>query len=476
MLLMLLMAESCSSDNIIPNESAASDPTSDGDTVMVDWDLRVSDNNRFLQYTDGRPFFWLGDTGWLLPERLDQGEADGYLNRCAQNGYNVVQVQTINGVPALNIYGQRSNNIDRPWDFSEFQGTSSSTYSYWDHMDYIIQTAAKYNIYIAMDCIWGGLVKSGLIDVEGAKAYGTFLAKRYKNVPNIVWMIGGDIQGDVKPEVWTALAETIKSIDHRHLMTYHPRGRYTSAHWWSGADWIDFHMYQSGHRKYGQRMGDVDYPIPDNTEEDCWMYVDSTWTYKPIKPVLDGEPSYEDIPKGLHDPNEERWQAWDVRRYAYWDVFGGAFGHTYGHNSIMQMLKPGYESAYGTDCKPWYEAQRDSGYTEMKYLKQLMLKLPFFTRVPDQSIIYKDNGTQYNRLIATRGDDYLLVYDYTRKPMNVDLNKISGTEKNLWLMNPQNGELTYLGKKSGKVLVEVPDTLDDAVLIAIDASKTYLLP
>ena len=33
----------------------------------------------------------------------------------------------------------------------------------------------------------------------------------------------------------------------------------------------------------------------------------------------------EDIPKGLHDPNEERWQDYDVRRYAYWSVFAGSF-------------------------------------------------------------------------------------------------------------------------------------------------------
>jgi hypothetical protein len=51
-------------------------------------------------------------------------------------------------------------------------------------------------------------------------------------------------------------------------MTYHPRGRYTSAKWWSKAPWIDFHTFQSGHRRYGQRMGNADYPIPDNTEED----------------------------------------------------------------------------------------------------------------------------------------------------------------------------------------------------------------
>jgi len=82
------------------------------------WDngkLRISDNQRYLQFENGQPFFWLGETGWLLPERLDRAEAEWYLQRCAKAGYNVVQVQTIDGVPAYNIYGQMSN-IDG-WNF-----------------------------------------------------------------------------------------------------------------------------------------------------------------------------------------------------------------------------------------------------------------------------------------------------------------------------------------------------------------------
>lgn len=453
-------------------------------TVMAanqKWDLKVSDNNRYLVYTDGTPFFWLGDTGWLLPENLDRFEAEGYLDKAAAMGYNVVQVQTINDVPAVNIYGQLSNNPADPWNFSCFAapkkgGPAKIQQNYWDHMDYIIKVAERKGIYIAMTCIWGGLVKDGLIDVAGAKAYGKFLAERYKNSPNIIWFIGGDIQGDVKPEVWDALAKSIKAIDKRHLMTYHPRGRYTSAKWWAKADWMDFHMFQSGHRAYGQRMGNKEYPIPDNTEEDCWMYVDSTWAYKPMKPVIDGEPSYEDIPVGLHFPKGPRWQACDVRRYAYWDVFAGCFGHTYGHNAIMQMAKPGYWVNYSENSKNWYEAQQDEGYTQMRYLKALMLAFPFTERVGDQSII-TNNGEKYDRLIATRGNDYLMVYNYTSRVMNIDLTKVSGEKKNVWWMNAKNGDLLYLGEHQSKQITFRPTMdsgINDGVLIAIDATKKYL--
>ncbi len=437
------------------------------------WDngrLTVSDNQRFLMHENGTPFFWQGETGWLLPERLDRAEAEWYLQRCREEGYNVVQIQVIDGVPAINIYGQPSHPLP----------TAKATgYGYWDHLDYIVDLAQQNGIYIGMVAIWGGLVKDGKLSVEEARKYGTFLANRYKNKPNIIWFMGGDIQGDIKPEVWNTLATSIKAIDKNHLMTYHPRGRYTSAKWWSKAAWMDFHTFQSGHRKYGQRMGNTDYPIPDNTEEDNWMYVDSTWAYKPIKPVLDAEPSYEDIPMGLHDKNEPRWKACDVRRYAYWSVFAGSCGHTYGHNAIMQMLKPGYPTSYGDagDVKTWYQGLNDPGFQQMKFLSQLILSLPYFDRIPDQSIIV-ENGKQYDRLIATRGNDYLLVYNYTSRNMKIDLTKIAGDRKNVWWMNAGTGNLRYLGEYESKVLTFRPHKngfgVEDGVLIAIDAKKDYL--
>ncbi len=436
--------------------------------------LKVSENGRYLQHENGTPFFWLGDTGWLLPERLDRDEAEFYLDQCAAKGYNVVQVQTINDVPAYNIYGQSSH--PEGFDFKNIN--KKGVYGYWDHMDYIIKMAERKGIYIGMVCIWGGLVKDGKMTEKEAVLYGKFLAERYKNSPNIIWFIGGDIRGDVKTEVWETMARSIKSIDKNHLMTYHPRGRTCSSTWFNNADWLDFNMFQSGHRRYGQRKGDGDYTIAENTEEDGWRYVEKSLAMSPMKPVLDGEPSYEDIPQGLHDFNEVRWNANDVRRYAYWSVFAGAFGHTYGHNSIMQFYKPGVLGSYGA-TRAWYDCINDAGYNQMKFLKALMLAFPFFERIPDQSIIAGQNGERYDRTIATRGNDYLLVYNYTARPMQIDLSKISGVKKNCWWMNPKNGELKFIGEFDGNKTAEF--TIDagynsgnDRVLIAVDAEKNYL--
>lgn len=280
----------------------------------------------------------------------------------------------------MNVYGQYSmidgfnfKNIDMP-----------GVYGYWDHMDYIIKTAEENGIYIGMVCIWGGLVKSGLMDVSESKQYGKFLAERYKDCPNIVWIIGGDIKGDVKKEVWETLAQTIRSIDKNYLMTFHPFGRTTSATWFNNSDWLDFNMFQSGHRRYGQQKGDGDFTLPQHNEEDNWRYVEYCHKMTPMKPVIDAEPVYEGIPQGLHNPKEPRWNDADVRRYAYWSVFAGSFGHTYGNNSIMQFYRSGIIPSYGA-YESWWDALKNPGFNQMKYLKELILKFPFFERIPDQS-------------------------------------------------------------------------------------------
>ena len=393
-------------------------------------------------HENGRPFFWLGNTAWLLPERLTRDEVDFYLSREREEGYNVEQIQVLNAIPTFNIYGRQAN--DEQFSFAQF--TSKNVYGYWDHLDYIVDKAEANGIYIAMDCIWGSQISR--MNVQQAATYGRFLGNRYKDKPNIIWMIGGDVLGSKGTESWDALARAIKEVDKNHLMTFHPRGRTTSAQWFNDREWLDFNMFQSGHRRYGQRNGDIDYPIPDNTEEDNWQYVSLSQKPENLKPVIDGEPSYEDIPQGLHDINAPR-----------------------------QFMRPGLSPAYGAS-KAWWDALNAPGYKQMKYLKRLMLSFPFTVRVADQSIITGENGTQYDRIIATRGNDYLLVYNYSGKDMTIDLSKISGQRKNVWLMNPVDGSLKYLGEYSSRradfsyVISDKKNT--DRVLIAIDSRQHYL--
>ena len=143
----LLLAVACCQ---APKEEVAKLPWENGKLI-------VSENGRYLQHENGAPFFWLGETGWLLPEKLDRENAIYYLDACQKAGFNVVQVQTINGVPARNVFGKLSH--PNGFDFSQIEAEGEE--GYWQHMDYIIKQAEERGIYIGMVCIWGGLVICG---------------------------------------------------------------------------------------------------------------------------------------------------------------------------------------------------------------------------------------------------------------------------------------------------------------------------
>ena len=395
--------------------------------TYIPWDngkLVVSEEGRYLKHENGAPFFWLGETGWLLPERLNRDEAEYYLEQCKRRGYNVIQVQTLNNVPSMNIYGQYSM-IDG-YNFKNIN--QKGVYGYWDHMDYIIRTAAKKGQYIGMVCIWGSPVNRGEMTVEQAKAYGKFLAERYKDEPNIIWFIGGDIRGDVKTAEWEALATSIKAIDKNHLMTFHPRGRTTSATWFNNAPWLDFNMFQSGH---AQR----DYAI-------YRRLLLNDLQKQPIKPVLDGEPRYENIPIDFKSENG-RFDDFDVRMTLYQSMFSGACGYTYGCNEVWQMYSDKYSPMIDAQTT-WKESLDLAGACDMIHFRKLCEAIDFFRGRPLQHLIERPEQTDDDYAVAYGGKDYVLFYMPYGHSITVNLSGWT-QRKNVRLewFNPRNGELIF---------------------------------
>src|ERR1700748_2325033 len=70
-----------------------------------DGKLKISANKRYFTTADGKPFFWLGDTGWLLFTKLNREEAEKYLEDRRKKGFNVIQVMVLHSLGAVNVYG-----------------------------------------------------------------------------------------------------------------------------------------------------------------------------------------------------------------------------------------------------------------------------------------------------------------------------------------------------------------------------------
>jgi len=241
-------------------------------------------------------------------------------------------------------------------------------------------------------------------------------------------------------------------------------------------------MFQSGHRRYDQLKGDgaVSWKGEDN-----WRYVLEDYAKQPSKPTLDGEPSYENIPQGLHDTTQPYWNANDCRRYAYWSVFAGACGHTYGDNAVMQMHKPaGFPNEYNMASygakNYWYEAIDDSGSFQMRYVSDLMLSRPYFERVYDSTLVL-DQGTRYDFITATRGKNYLFAYTYTGRSFTLQMGKISGNEIRASWYNTRNGITQLIGtfENIGNIKFDPPGEKrngNDWVLVIDDISYAFPNP
>ena len=443
--------------------------------------LKVSDNHRFLVTETGQPFFWLGDTAWELFHRSSREDADRYLEDRAKKGFTVIQAVALAEMDDLNgrnFYGHRALCDKDPTRPDVKDGPDND---YWDHVDYVVAKANSLGLYIAFLPTWGDKwnkkwgVGPEIFTTTNAEIYGRWLGARYRNA-GVVWVLGGDrpIENDAQREIIRAMARGLREGDGgAHLITFHPPGGHGSAEWWQGEEWLDFNMRQNGHvAEFTGRY--------DQTHAD--------YERTPIKPVLDGEPIYEDHPISFKAPELGFSLASDVRRPLYWDLFGGACGHTYGHQSVWQFFDPKRFEPINTPLMPWFEAINQPGASQMQHAKNLLLSRPFLTRIPDDTIIVTDTvsnsipGAGRYRFVATRDSEgtYAMVYAPVGRAFKVRMAVIKSAHVKAWWFNPRDGTATVIGKFDNKgerrfIPPDVGETLD-WVLVLDDAAKHYPKP
>lgn len=442
--------------------------------------IRASVSRRFLVHEDGTPFFYLGDTAWELFHRLNRAEVRTYLADRAAKRFTVVQavlLSELNGLTTPNANG------DLPLvDLDPARPDES----YFQHVDYVVRQAEEYGLVMALLPTWGSytvreehpfLEDHALFNPSNARTYGRFLGARYGNRPNVLWILGGDRVPKGAEETWCAMARGIAEgacgdEDYSStVMTYHPRGGHSSAEWWHEAPWLTFNMVQSGHQRSStpHRMIARDY------------------ARRPPKPVLNGEPGYEAIPDRL-DTNRFKLDARDVRRFAYWSVFAGACGHTYGANEMWMMWTPDIEPIaeqatplLGADT-PWHEALDYPGAGQMRHIRALMESRPFLTRVPDQSLIASEATTGLRHVQASRCADgsYAMVYlPQPGQSVDVRMSRMSAETVTAWWYDPRTGEAhpTAEGLAAcGMRGFTAPELGHDWVLVLDAAERRFGLP
>lgn len=373
--------------------------------------LRVAANQRYLEFDDGTPFFYLGDTAWELFHRLTLDEAQFYLANRAAKGFNVIQAVALAELGGTDI---PNANGDLPLLHRD---PALPNESYFRHVDAIVQAAEGLGLFIGMLPTWGSCWKQdgangqAIFTPENARSYGRFLGERYRDNA-IIWILGGDQNIDSPEEyaIIEALALGLKEGDQgSHLITFHPRGPGRSAEFCHAAPWLDFNMCQSSH---GAR------------DHDNGLFIQYDYALEPTKPTLDGEPRYEAIPVGFYYKDAarlERFDDYDVRQAAYWALLAGACGHTYGNNAVWQMWTPERASAIWANI-PWYDSLDAPGAFQMGLLRRLFESRSFQTLAPDQAMLLDGPSTGGAKIRAARAvnGSFAIIYSPRGESFTID--------------------------------------------------------
>ncbi len=407
--------------------------------------LEISSDQRHIVYQDGKPFFWLGDTAWELFHRLNRDEADLYLENRAEKGFTVIQAVVLAELDGLNDpdpYGEKPLNDNDP---------AKPNVAYFAHVDYIVKKANELGMFVGMLPTWGDKfnqrwgVGPEVFNVENAYEYGKFLGERYKN-DQIIWILGGDRSPESERhfEIIRSMAKGIREVvGNNQIFTYHPMGGNNSAMWFHNDDWLNLNMFQSGH-------GEVKNQNYKNTL--------NTYNKKPAKPVLDGEPCYEDHP--INWKGENGWfDEFDSRRAGWWSMLSGACGHTYGNHNIWQMWQPG-RTPVSITRTPWYEAINYPGAFQAGYMRDFFEKIAWQKMEPGSEIVKQAPNTNGMEVLASMAVDRTFVVAYSPYGTNFTLD-LSGLQSNKlkasWF-NPRNNSYVILKdiEKGSDILFDPP--------------------
>ena len=431
----------------------------------------ASDDNRFLMYENGAPFFWMADTAWLLTDRMTVEEAREYLERRAEQGFTVIMFSCLGDDYAVENPNYAGETAFLDEDYTVFNPV------YFEHVCKIIDIADELGLVVGLLPNWGdklyrqyGYEIPVLGTPEKAENYGKYIGNLLKDKENVVWVLGGDKSGDYTAELVRAQARGIAigtsgSEDYsKCTITYHPCGYQTSSTWFHNDEWLDFNMQQNGHGY-----------------DNVWDRMSKDYNLTPPKPVLDGEPTYDE--HWLNFKKEDGITS-DIhcRRYFYHDVFSGACGHTYGTTGIWSFYDPEIPFKYAKEDVPahsWRESLDLPSGKQMIYGMKLMMSRPYFDRIPDNSFVL-DNYDGNQRISATRDKNKTYAMIYSEQGYAIRINTLifgSGDTVNAWWFNPRDGKAVFIGEMkkmaSYKFTPQTNGMGNDWILVIDDPAAGY---
>ena len=406
--------------------------------------LRVSDNQRFLVKEDGTPFVWIGDTIWdwyeLTPSQLDE-----YLDVRASQGYTIIQTQ-------IAAYGRANDRGDWCFGGSAHKNITQPREAWFQYGDLWLDKIEEHGMYAAVGLSWiinhwSRYDKAGdptkRFSEEDFYNYGKWVGHRFEDRDHIVWLGLNESTYVTAPvDKIQAVCRGIRDGDTGNKpLTLHPlAGSRTSDVF---DDCLDFNSWQTArflaprNLPYRFRVPGVDDRISGADVQGTltvWEAIAADYNRTPVKPVIDLEAWYEghldDMPVLS---TSTRATAWHCRRRAYFVIFAGSFGHSYGAQGLAYQIKG----------DSWKQGLHLPGGEDIGHIAQLLSssERPFLKLVPDQGLITAGQSNSYDaHKQAARAFDgsYAYVYSADGSDFSLDLSILRGEIRAQWF-DPRQG-------------------------------------
>ena len=409
--------------------------TSTATAAIGSFPSTISGNSRYILDHGADAWPCIGDAGWTAMVNLAESDQDLYLETIATLGYNATLCTLVEGhysaAPLDNQYG------DDPFSGAAYQ--TSLNEAYWVRVDRYFTKAASLGITILAFPTYIGYSGDGVFDELTAATngqmttFGATLGTRYKNYPNIIWVMGGDNSGPggtVLARV-AACADGIKSTDTRHLMTAHTDGDevLSAEAVFGGYSWFDIN---------------TSYRITEATQVSMGA---TTHAESPTRPWFDIEGKYDgdDTRSPQATRQSLRVQAWTALcTGGNGHVFGNAprwgFGYGYGGSGTWQQSL-GFSTPGALDDATVEFGAVYGGFFDI---------FPnWYTTAPDTTDTFLTSGESTGAAQgAARFDgNRAVIYLPTSRSIDLDLTEMSGSWSAVRVrkMDPTTGTITTVG-------------------------------
>ena len=389
---------------------------------------RPAASGRALVHADGTPMVIVGDTPWAMPWRATLSDVEYYATDRQAKGFNAALLMSVQ--PDMGAVGPRERGVDFGFDVG-FEDLPSGRLTqlnvdYFRYLDAICAILVNHGITPVLQPVfhgfgWKGQGAAGpVVPEEEYARYCRYLVARYGASP-VIYLVGADGAG-TEPQIAAGGAE-IERVDCYGQPTgihYRPHAR-NDAH--QAESWLDFQWCQTGHE--GEH-------VPER--------VTDMWHHHPAKPVLNGEPTYEN--SGRRGKGAGWWQGHEA-----WSNLcaGGTMGVVYGAGSLWQWRlhadEAGHQPFFLAEGAGWREALEFEGSRYVGLVGKILDGLPTTDLVPCWDVS-----------LGTRGllDPGVLYLGYLENGGPVlFLDSEGRVPSRYWLVDPRDGSVVASGSCPG---------------------------